>query len=85
MRSTARRPRQVTAEQADGYSISMAETEVAEPSPAHLDLGLRMLARLMIRSYQNNGDSVANVAEKARSLDLTVVPDPSAHVTDDAA
>ena len=65
--------------------IRIVEVEAEEASPAPLDLALRTLARLMIRSYGEKGDAGAIVAPKKRSLDLTVPGSPSPHHGDEAA
>ena len=64
--------------------LSIVEVESGDAAPAHLDRALRTLARMILRHHQNS-DPVANVALDSRSFELTVVPDPSAHVNDDEA
>ena len=75
----------MTKHSTEKFSISIAEVECGDHSPAQLDLALRALARLFVRDSRRNGDPVANVAPHSRSSRLTVARDPSPHRCDDAA
>ena len=75
----------MTKHSTEKFSISIAEVECGDHSPAQVDLALRTLARLFVRDFRRNGDPVAKVAPHSPSSRLTVARDPSPHRCDDAA
>ena len=69
---------------AKDHEVAVAWAECGDLSPAQLDLALRILARVLVRSH-DSGNLVANVAPHSLSSRLTVARDPSPHPCDDAA
>ena len=69
----------------DIEAIKIQEIDAEDASPAHVDLALRTLARLMVRRHRQSGDPVANGGDETRSAALTSSPHPSAHHGDEAA
>ena len=75
-----------TVQDADGRVVEIVAVDAEEASTARLDLALRTLARLMVRSHRENGDPAANASDKRCTSALTVVPQPSPdHGDEDAA
>ena len=58
---------------------------VAPVNSAAVEHTLRTLARLMVRSYQRDGDQTAIMHDSNSGSALTVVPQPRPHQRDDAA
>jgi len=70
--------------QGDTLALEMTDSDAEEISAAHLELALRILARLTIRVHQSDADHEANVAVQRESSALTAPRHPSAHDEDEA-
>jgi len=77
----ARAPRR---DRIDGLEVRLIDAPVS--NPASLGHALRLLARLMVRSYEAHGDHEAIADHKQSGSALTVVSNPRPdHGTNEAA